>query len=150
GTTLFLRRPFSLTPAGEELFSFIRPFFDNLASTSERIRGNMAQYIRIAANSIILRDHLPDIFVPLRAKFPCLKITLREGIEPEMEQWLQEQEIDFAITLIDRKPPAGVHAAVLIELPLALFVPKRNALKSPAELWQRDKISETLITLPAN
>ena len=28
GITLFQRRPFGLTPAGEELFGFIKPFFE--------------------------------------------------------------------------------------------------------------------------
>src|SRR5512140_1404162 len=30
GAALFHRRPFSLTPAGSELFESIKPFFDNL------------------------------------------------------------------------------------------------------------------------
>ena len=30
GTTLFQRRPFSLTPPGKKLFDFIQPFFSNV------------------------------------------------------------------------------------------------------------------------
>ena len=30
GATLFQRRPFELTPAGVELYDFVRPFFENL------------------------------------------------------------------------------------------------------------------------
>ena len=41
GVTLFLLRPSALMPAGEELFRFIRPFFDNLGSISEKIRGGL-------------------------------------------------------------------------------------------------------------
>jgi DNA-binding transcriptional LysR family regulator len=36
GTTLFQRRPFALTPSGEKLFEFVRPFFPNL----EKVRPN--------------------------------------------------------------------------------------------------------------
>ncbi len=32
GTKLFQRRPFALSPAGLELFEFIKPFFDNVES----------------------------------------------------------------------------------------------------------------------
>ena len=32
GMPLFQRRPFELTPAGIELFAFVRPFFENLNS----------------------------------------------------------------------------------------------------------------------
>ena len=38
GVALFQRRPFALTPAGEELYAFIKPFFDNLQSAAEKIR----------------------------------------------------------------------------------------------------------------
>jgi len=150
GTTLFHRRPFALTPAGQELFTFIRPFFDHLDSVADKIRGNAAQPIRVAAASVILRDHLPGILIHLRAKFPRLKITLREGIQPQVEQWLQNQEIDMAVTLIEGRPLAGIKTMKLIELPLALLIPKAFRLKSTHDFWQQDRISETLISLPAN
>ena len=36
GLPLFQRRPFALTPAGEELYAFIQPFFENLNATADR------------------------------------------------------------------------------------------------------------------
>jgi DNA-binding transcriptional LysR family regulator len=44
--------------------------------------------------------------------------------------------------------PAGVQSLTLLELPLVLLVGKNSSLKSAKELWERDKISETLICLP--
>lgn len=38
-TTLFHRRPFALTPAGEQLYSFILPFFANLDAMATKLRG---------------------------------------------------------------------------------------------------------------
>src|SRR5204862_2270878 len=35
GTKLFQRRPFALSPAGLELFEFIKPFFDNIEIVGE-------------------------------------------------------------------------------------------------------------------
>ena len=148
--TLFIRRPFALTPAGQELYEFIKPFFDNVALMADRIRGNAAQPVRIAATSVILRDHLPEALVRLRTKFPRLKITLREGIGPQIEQWLQNHEVDLAVTLIENRPPAGTKVVRLIELPLALLVPRASRVRTADDLWRRDKISETLISLPAN
>lgn len=150
GVTLFHRRPFALSAAGGELFEFIRPFFDNLESMSEKIRGGSTQTVRIAASSVILRDHLPEILKNLRAKFPRLKLTLREGLHPQAEAWLQNEEIDLAITLLEGKPPAGVQTRTLIELPLALLVSRRSRIKSAEELWSGERITETLISLPAN
>lgn len=76
GATLFVRRPFALTPTGRDLYQFIQPFFENLPLMWERIRGNAAQPVRIAATSIILR----------------------EGIGSQIEQWLQNHEIDLALS----------------------------------------------------
>ena len=79
GVTLFQRRPFALTPAGEKLFDFIQPFFANLDKMATELQGGQARHIRIGASTIVLRDHLPDLFQDVRKKFPGLKMSLREG-----------------------------------------------------------------------
>ncbi|HEX7618507.1 MAG TPA: LysR family transcriptional regulator [Verrucomicrobiae bacterium] len=150
GATLFHRRPFALTPAGREIYDFIRPFFDNLEAVTEKIHGGVSQHLRIAASETVLREHLPAILQELRQRFPKLKITLREGYHPEVVTWLQQREIDVSLGLIGGKPPAGVHAIPLFKLPLVLLVPKNSKLKSAQELWQRDPIGESLITVPSN
>ncbi len=151
GLTLFQRRPFQLLPPGVELYQFIRPFFDNLEGVEEKLRsGGKFQHLRLGAAEIILRDHLPVPLQNLKQKFPGLKVTLRSGYLPEIENWFQKQEIDFAVTLLDGKPPAGLNSMPLVKLPLGLLVPKASRLRSAAELWQRDRIEETLISLPAN
>ncbi|MHB8521745.1 MAG: LysR family transcriptional regulator [Limisphaerales bacterium] len=150
GVTLFRRRPFELTPAGEELFKFIEPFFGNLQAASDRLRGEVAQQLRVAAAAPVLRDHLPELLQNVRKKFPRLKLVLREALQPESEGWLQNQQIDVAVTLLEGKPPGGITAVPLLSLPLVLLVPKTSRIKSADELWQRDKIGEALISLPAN
>lgn len=149
GLTLFHRRPFALTKAGEELFEFIKPFFGNVEDMAERLRGGLAQAIRIGASEIVQRDHLPDIVLNVRKRFPQLKLFLREGYQPQLETWLQHQEIDLAITLLEGRPPSGINHEELIQLPLMLMVHKDSPLKHTTDLWKRDRIEEPLITLPA-
>ncbi len=48
GAKLFNRRPFSLLPAGTDLFEFVKPFFDDVEKVAGRIRG-ASQQLRIAA-----------------------------------------------------------------------------------------------------
>jgi DNA-binding transcriptional LysR family regulator len=148
--TLFQRRPFGLTPAGKDLYEFIKPFFDNLTPMAEKLRGGASQHLRIAASEIVLRDHLPAVLQELRKQFPKLKVTLREGYDPEVVPWLERQEIDVAIGFLGAKPPTGIHVLPLTRLPLILLVPASSKLKSPDELWQRDRIEESLITVPSN
>ncbi len=150
GTSLFQRRPFLLTPQGEELFQFIKPFFANLETVAGKLRGGVEQHIRIGASEIILRDHLPGVLQVVRKQFPKLKVTLREGYHPQLESWLAAQELDVAITLLDGKPPAGVKQIPLVSLPLVLLVELRSPVKSAAELWRRDRLDAALISLPTN
>lgn len=149
GATLFQRRPFALTPEGEKLFAFIQPFFSNLEKTAAELQGGQARHFRIGASTIILRDHLPRLLAGIRKKFTGLKISLREGYPAQLEELLAKDEIDLAITLIEKKPAAGLQSLVLLELPMVLLVEQGGQIKSAEELWARDKIVEPLICLPA-
>ena len=150
GLTLFQRRPFSLTPAGEKLYRFIEPFFQNIETVGEELRGGATQQIRIGASQIMLRDHLPDVVRSVRKQFPHLKLTLREAYQPQLEGWLQKQEIDLAFTVLENRPPPGINSAPLLKLSMILMVNKNSRLKSAAELWKRDRIEEPLLCLPPN
>jgi DNA-binding transcriptional LysR family regulator len=148
GVNLFQRRPFSLTPAGEKLFKFIYPFFSNLDLIASELQGGQPRQIRIGASTIVLRDHLPEFFRNVRRKYPHLKIALREGYQAELESLLQREELDLAVTLIEKKSAPGIHSAAMLELPLTLLVEKGSDLTSADQLWRRDKIEQPLICLP--
>jgi len=148
GVTLFQRRPFVLTPQGARLFQYIQPFFSNLDNLSAELQGGISQRVRIGASTIVLRDHLPKLFLAVRRRFPNVKIFLREGYQVELEGMLQREEVDLAVTVIEKKSPPGIHTLSLIELPLVLLVPEDSPLKTAQELWARDRIEEPLICLP--
>src|SRR5512146_997835 len=61
GVTLFRRRPFALTEAGQKLYDFITPFFSNLDKVATELQGGQLRQLRIGASTIILRDHLPAL-----------------------------------------------------------------------------------------
>jgi DNA-binding transcriptional LysR family regulator len=149
GLTLFQRRPFALTPAGEKLYQFIQPFFANLDLMASELQGGKARQIRIGATAIVLRDHLPEVCQTIRKRFPNLKISLREGYPQDFEQLLLKEELDLAVTAIETKPAAGLRSVALAKVPLVLLVPKSSRVTAAEQLWQRDKIEEPLICLPA-
>lgn len=150
GVKLFNRRPFALSPAGQELFQFAEPFFANLDGVAKKIRGAAAPFLGIAAPSIALYDYIPDLLLRVRARFPALRLKLHEAGQPEAERLLLAQEIDLAITIVEKKPRAGLVWKPLIELPLVLILRKEHPLADARELWERDKIEETLITFPSS
>jgi DNA-binding transcriptional LysR family regulator len=149
GVTLFQRRPFALTPAGEKLYQFIQPFFANLNLMASELQGGKARQIRIGATTIVLREHLPEVFQNVRKRFPNLKIALREGYPQDFEALLQKEELDLAVTTVEKRAAAGLHSVALVELPPVLLVPKGSRVTAADQLWQRDKIEEPLICLPA-
>jgi DNA-binding transcriptional LysR family regulator len=149
GVTLFQRRPFALTPAGQKLFLFVQPFFDHLDLIASELQGGKVRQIRIGATTIVLREHLPEVFQNVRKRFPNLKISLREGYPAEFENLLLKEDLDLAVTAIEKKPAAGLHSIALVELPLMLLVEKNSRVTAADQLWQRDKIEEPLLCLPA-
>jgi DNA-binding transcriptional LysR family regulator len=150
GVTLFQRRPFALTPPGEKLYTFVKPFFSNIDKVANDLQGGQARHFRLGASTIVLRDHLPTLLTGVRKKFPGLKILLREGFPAHLEKLLADDEVDLVVTMIEPKPAAGVESQVLMELPLVLLVEKSSRFKAAAELWALDKITEPLICLPAH
>jgi len=150
GVKLFQRRPFILSPAGQELYDFIKPFFSNLDGMTAKLQGGTAHSIRIGASEVVLRDHVPYFIGEVKKKFPQLRLTLREGYQPQIESWLEKEELDLGFTLIGENPPPGIHSLPLLTLPLVLLVPKASRFKSADEVLAQDKIDAALINLPAN
>ena len=134
GVKLFQRRPFELTPAGQELYAFVRPFFGSVEQVGERLRGGVAQTLRLAAPVMALRDHLPEVLQDLRRRFPRLRLTLRAGQQPQVWSWLERHELDLAITLLEDKSPPGLTQVPLVDLPIVLLVPKACRFRSSDEV----------------
>jgi DNA-binding transcriptional LysR family regulator len=148
GTKLFRRRPFALSPAGAELFEFIKPFFDNIEIVAEKLRQNSTPQLRIAAPTIVLHDYVPEILKRVREKFPAFRLYLHEGGRSEAERLLLARDVDLAITVIEKKPRAGIQVRPLLELPLILLIRRKSKIARAEELWKLDKIEETLISFP--
>ena len=97
---------------------------------------------------MVFRDHLPDLLNDLRPRFPRLKLSLKSGYQRQLESWLEQREIDIALTPIETNPPANLEMVSLLHLPLVLLVPRRSPVEDAADLWALDKIEEPLICLP--
>jgi len=148
GVKLFNRRPFSLTPPGEKLYQFAQPFFAKVEKVAAELHPEAAPHLRIGAPELVFRDHLPDVLNDLRPRFPRLKLSLRSGYQPQLETWLQQREIDLALTPLETHPPASLKMVSLLHLPLVLLVPQRSPIKEASDLWTRDKIEDPLVCLP--
>jgi DNA-binding transcriptional LysR family regulator len=149
GTRLFERSPFRLTEEGGKLFAFVRSFFENLDAVGARLRKQTAPHIRIGASELVLREYLPAVMQLLHQKHPQVRLSLQSGFTPQLEAWLQDRQIDLAVTPLEKRPPARLHCLRLMRVPLVLLVHRKSKYKSSAELWAQGRIEEPLITLPA-
>ncbi len=149
GTRLFQRRPFSLTPAGHEVFEHIAPFFSHLGQLAGRVRQEAAQHLRLAASASVLRKHLPALLKTIASQTPGLRVTLREATQPAAERMLREHEIDLAVALLETKPAVGIRCEPLLKIPMVLLVEAASPWRSAAEILRavkRDPLP--LIALP--
>jgi DNA-binding transcriptional LysR family regulator len=67
-----------------------------------------------------------------------------------LEEWLQKNEIDVAVTVLNRKPVAGIHCLKLLDIPVVLVVSRDSQIKDATQIWKSDRISYPLICLPPN
>lgn len=150
GLRLFTRRPFQLTPAGAELMAFVEPFFSRIGDVSASLRGELAQRLRLAAPTTILRDHFPEIFERLRKRFPRISLTLHDTDQADAETLLRRGDIDLAVTEMHGSPLAGLQSCVLAKVPPVLLVPASGRAASARQLFSKGEISEPLVSLPAS
>ena len=149
GAKLFERTPFRLTPAGEELWAAVAPFFDGLERLPERIARRLQPRLALGAAEFILSEHLPRIVDRIRAKAEGFRLGLRSGYQQQLEAWLLEGQLDVAITPVDRKPNPALRHAKLVALPLVLAVPASSGHRD-AQVLLSGRRSDTLplISLP--
>lgn len=149
GAPLFERRPFRLTPAGQALYDFVRPFFSRLGEVEDIIRGKMARRIRLAGLTEVMREHVPAMLAELRERFPDLKVTLQEIDQRGAERLIAEGEADLAITVLESGLPSGFHSLTLARLPLVLLVSAESPHRRAAAVITSGAAGrETLISLP--
>jgi DNA-binding transcriptional LysR family regulator len=148
GAKLFERQPFKLTPTGAKLLAYVEPFFDNLDAMAAELRNGSAPQLRIAAPEAILRRHLPAVLQHVKQQHPELKLSVRSGLQLQLEAWVRDREIDLAVLPLGRRLTKPLRTLLLLRLPLVLLVPKKSKRKSAAEFWQGARPVEPLISLP--
>src|SRR5215831_18877727 len=133
GVTLYERRPFRLTPPGEELFRFVEPFFGKFAEIRERVQGG-AQ-VRIGASPILFRDYLSPVIKLAQHRFPRLGLILRALNQPELIAAMEQGDLDLVVSLIPDHLAASLHAVGIIDLPLILLVARNAGIGSARQIW---------------
>jgi DNA-binding transcriptional LysR family regulator len=149
GAKLFQRRPFSLTPAGRDVYEHIAPFFATVGQLAGRVRKEAEQHFRLAASASVLREQLPGLLKTIEQQAPGLRVTLREATQHSAERMLREHEIDLAVALLENKPGGGVRCEPLLKIPMVFLVEAASSWRTSAELLRAARRDPPpLIALP--
>ncbi len=149
GITLFQRRPFKLTPQGEDLYEFISPFFGGLGNMGTKLRGGDENRMRIAAPEIVQSDYLPLLLKQVRTRMPGFQFSLTTARVGDIESQLLDQKVDVGLASIMGKSLEGIKHRELLRLPMVLLVPEKSRLTSADQILSLDRIQHPLITLPS-
>ncbi|MDG1490393.1 MAG: LysR family transcriptional regulator [Planctomycetota bacterium] len=87
----------ALTPAGQRLFDFVRPFFESLPSVIRSVRGGeFGGTLRVTSSSLLLRRLIPAWIQRLHAAYPSIDIHLEESGEDAVAL-LRQGAVDLVI-----------------------------------------------------
>ena len=134
GVKLFNRRPFALTPEGEELYDYVYPFFSKMGYLEESLKGELGKHLRICASASVLRTHLPNVLERMKLRIPDLKLSLKEVEPSAILNCLINQQADIAVSIIHGKLTVGLRAEELMSLPIVLLVPATCKVKTLDDL----------------
>lgn len=148
GVVLFERRPFALTPAGEELFAFAAPFFSRLEEVETGLRHG-TRHLRIAAGETVIRELLPGPLEWLARERPDLRISLQGYSGAESLEHLGNGMLDLVIGPESADAPSGVAMRRLADLSPALLVPESAGGRPTAAFLRRNAGQTPLIALPS-
>lgn len=147
GVKLFNRRPFALTPEGEELYDFAYPFFSRLGEVEERLKGEQSQHLRLAASATVMKNHLPGLLGQLRKAVPKMRLTLIEAEPSEVPALIVNQKVDLAVSVLYGRLSEGLREEELLRLPIGFLLPKERKEKRFADLlepdaWEKGKVGK--------
>lgn len=97
---------FVLTDSGRIVYEKCQSIFqsvENLKNETKLVKREMIGSVVFATSHSIALSILPAFLAEIKFKFPLLTPKFRLGKTPIIKRWLEDREIDFAITVDDGK-----------------------------------------------
>ena len=136
-----------LTPAGERLYAFIRPFFEQLPGVVRSLkRGDFEGELVIRSASLFLRHLLPSWIKRLYKRHPGVRVSLGETEQPDLAA-LRQGNADLVVDYVPEVPSdlAALHVATLRPF---IVAPKNHAASRRKRLNLAQLAQETFVSYP--
>lgn len=148
GTTLFRRDEFHLYRHGRIYFEALERAEEVCDRALEDIWAETRPALQIAAAPVVAEHYLPGITRQLERQHANLRCSTEYGTEEQLRQMLRHGEVNLAIAPL-QEGWRGFNHAILVDLRLVLICPVSWRIKSAAELWARQVITEPLFVSAA-
>jgi LysR family hydrogen peroxide-inducible transcriptional activator len=142
GVTVFERtnRSVTITPIGEQILAHARLLVEQAETIRQLARAHrdpLAGPLRVGAIPTLSPYLMPLVLVPLKRKYPQLKLVLSEELTETLLQRLRNHEIDAAL-LATPAPDPDLATIPLFQEPFWLAHPSNHPLYNKDEITQQD------------
>jgi LysR family transcriptional regulator, hydrogen peroxide-inducible genes activator len=142
GVTLFERtnRSVSITPIGTEIVRHAKLILeqaDVIRQLAQAQRDPLAGALRVGAIPTVSPYLIPLILLPLKQRYPQMRLVLSEEITDMLTLRLLEHQIDVAILATEVKEPE-LEVMPLFEEPFWLAHPRDHEIYNKDEITRRD------------
>jgi LysR family hydrogen peroxide-inducible transcriptional activator len=137
-----------LSPAGREFMPLARDILEHYRLLEEFTRGNssedLAGTFRLGVSPTIASWLLPRIMPELHARYPLLKLHVREAVPRELESGLDAGTFDLILTVL---PLAAGNNRIrpLFTEPLQVVMPAKHPLARKNKLLGRDLHQQSIL-----
>ncbi|MCU7915395.1 MAG: LysR family transcriptional regulator [Candidatus Thiodiazotropha sp. (ex Gloverina cf. vestifex)] len=151
GVILFERtnRSVSITPVGTEIVKYAKLILeqaDVIKQLAQAQRDPLAGALRVGAIPTVSPYLIPLILLPLKKRYPQMRLVLSEEITDMLTQRLLAHQIDVAILATEVKEPE-LEVMPLFEEPFWLAHPRDHEIYHKEEITRRDLSRINLLLL---
>jgi DNA-binding transcriptional LysR family regulator len=109
------RNKIELTKEGIALLNACEDIFGLIDKTKSKIKSGdviINPIIRVGITNGINQEFWPSFLKEFSREFPSYQITFKVGSPNQLKAWVQEKEIDFALTITREKPQNYQHIVI--------------------------------------
>jgi DNA-binding transcriptional LysR family regulator len=133
------------TPAGEQLYRFVAPFFLGLPAVLRSVRdGECGGEIHLSAAALVLRSILPGWIKRVHRDHPGVRVHVTEAPRPDLDV-LKRGEVDLVVDFFPELP-ADCASVVVGTMHPFLVIPRDHPLATRKRIKVTDCAEETFIS----
>lgn len=141
-----------LSPAGRDLLPLARDILEHYQQLTEVVQGSggeLAGTFRMGVSPTIGPNLLPRVLPELHARYPALKLHVREDVPQQLEQGLNAGTYDIILTVLPMHAGENKIRPLFTE-PLHVVMAAEHPLAKKQKLLSRDLHQQAVLSIDEN